>query len=236
MLRNMVTSVTSPATASRGLKASALQRISEIVLITGTVAAAAFAAGSVWLVRLGVATAILTALVACAFAWRELNTARHAHADAMLKASREHGAVLREERSRNAAVVDALGQRVFDAKKVIERQRMRIAAQRLEISGLKEDRVYLRGEVEHRGNVIWELREALREHEPELETPLDEADAEEVDAEVHHMPRRVLAGQEEFVWHELSPDDKLSESLPSLADLKIISMALPNYEDDRQLA
>ena len=113
---------------------------------------------------------------------------------------------------------------------------MRIAAQRLEISGLKEDRVYLRGEVEHRGNVIWELREALREHEPEPETPLDEADAEEVDAEVHHMPRRVLAGQEEFVWHELSPDDKLSESLPSLADLKIISMALPNYEDDRQLA
>jgi hypothetical protein len=129
-----------------------------------------------------------------------------------------------------------LGQRVFDAKKVIERQRMRIAAQRLEISGLKEDRVYLRGEVEHRGNVIWELREALREHEPELETPLDEADAEEVDAEVHHMPRRVLAGQDEFVWHELSPDDTLSESLPSLADLKIISMALPNYEDDRQLA
>jgi hypothetical protein len=231
MPRHMVTSVTSPATASRGLKASPLQRISEIVLITGTAAAAAFAAGSVWLVRLGVATAILTALVACAFAWRELNSARHAHADAMLKASREHGSVLREERSRNAAVVDALGQRVFDAKKVIERQRMRIAAQRLEISGLKEDRVYLRGEVEHRGNVIWELREAVRRHEPELETLL-----EEVDAEVHHMPRRVLAGQEEFVWHELSPEDKLSETLPSLADLKIISMALPNYEDDRQLA
>jgi len=227
----MVTSVTSPATASRGLKASPLQRISEIVLITGTAAAAAFAAGSVWLVRLGVATAILTALVACAFAWRELNSARHAHADAMLKASREHGSVLREERSRNAAVVDALGQRVFDAKKVIERQRMRIAAQRLEISGLKEDRVYLRGEVEHRGNVIWELREAVRRHEPELETLLEEADAE-----VHHMPRRVLAGQEEFVWHELSPEDKLSETLPSLADLNIISMALPNYEDDRQLA
>ena len=231
MPRHMVTSVTSPATASRGLKASPLQRISEIVLITGTAAAAAFAAGSVWLVRLGVATAILTALVACAFAWRELNSARHAHADAMLKASREHGSGLREERSRNAAVVDALGQRVFDAKKVIERQRMRIAAQRLEISGLKEDRVYLRGEVEHRGNVIWELREAVRRHEPELETLLEEADAE-----VHHMPRRVLAGQEEFVWHELSPEDKLSETLPSLADLKIISMALPNYEDDRQLA
>jgi hypothetical protein len=227
----MVTSVTSPAIASRGLKASPLQRISEIVLITGTVAAAAAAAGSLWLVRLGVATAIMTALVACAFAWRELNSARHAHADAMLKASREHGAVLREERSRNAAVVDALGLRIRDAGRVIERQRMRIAEQRQEIAGLKDDRVYLRGEIEHREKVIFELREAVREREPELATP--RADAE---AEVHHMPRRVLAGQEEFVWQELSPEDEISESRQALVDLKIISMALPNYEDDRQPA
>jgi hypothetical protein len=231
MPRHMVTSVTSPATASRGLKASPLQRISEIVLITGTVAAAAAAAGPLWLVRLGVATAIMAALVACAFAWRELNSARHAHADAMLKASREHGAALREERSRNAAVVDALGLRIRDAGKVIERQRIRIAEQRLEIAGLRDDRGYLRGEVEHRDKVIFELREAVREREPERDTPRAEAEAE-----VHHMPRRVLAGQDEFVWQELSPEDEISESRQSLVDLKIISMTLPNYEDDRQPA
>ena len=227
----MVTSVTSPATASRGLKASPLQRISEIVLITGTVGAAATAAGPLWLVRLGVATAIMTALLACAFAWRELNSARHAHADAMLKASREHGAALREERYRNAAVVDALGLRIRDAGKVIERQRTRIAEQRVEIAGLRDDRVYLRGEVEHRDKVIFELRQAVREREPELDTVHAESDAE-----VHHMPRRVLAGQEEFVWQELSPEDEISESRQSFVDLKIISMSLPNYEDDRQLA
>jgi len=229
----MVTSVTSPATASRGLTASRLQRISEIVLITGTVGAAATAAGPLWLVRLGVATAIMTALLACAFAWRELNSARHAHADAMLKASREHGAALREERYRNAAVVDALGLRIRDAGKVIERQRTRIAEQRVEIAGLRDDRVYLRGEVEHRDKVIFELREAVREREPELDTIQSDADAE---AEVHHMPRRVLAGQEEFVWQELSPEDEISESRQSFVDLKIISMTLPNYEDDRQPA
>jgi hypothetical protein len=231
MLRNMVTSVTSPATASRGLTASRLQRISEIVLITGTVAAAAAAAGTLWMVRLGVATAISAALLACAFAWRELNSARHAHADAMLKAAREHGAALTEERSRNAAVVDALGTRIFDASKVIERQRMRMAAQRLEISGLKEDRVYLRGEVEYRVKVISALRETVREQEVELITP-----PAELDAEVHHMPRRVLAGQEDFVWQELSAEDEITGAVPSLADLAIISMARPEYEDDRQPA
>jgi hypothetical protein len=231
MLRNMVTSVTSPATASRGLTASRLQRISEIVLITGTVAAAAAAAGTLWMVRVGVATAISAALLACAFAWRELNSARHAHADAMLKAAREHGAALTEERSRNAAVVDALGTRIFDASKVIERQRMRMAAQRLEISGLKEDRVYLRGEVEYRVKVISALRETVREQEVELITP-----PAELDAEVHHMPRRVLAGQEDFVWQELSAEDEITGAVPSLADLAIISMAQPEYEDDRQPA
>ena len=231
MLRNMVTSVTSPATASRGLTASRLQRISEIVLITGTVAAAAAAAGTLWMVRLGVATAISAALLACAFAWRELNSARHAHADAMLKAAREHGAALTEERSRNAAVVDALGTRIFDASKVIERQRMRMAAQRLEISGLKEDRLYLRGEVEYRVKVISALRETVREQEVELITP-----PAELDAEVHHMPRRVLAGQEDFVWQELSAEDEITGAVPSLADLAIISMAQPEYQDDRQPA
>ena len=231
MLRNMVTSVTSPATASRGLTASRLQRISEIVLITGTVAAAAAAAGTLWMVRLGVAAAISAALLACAFAWRELNSARHAHADAMLKAAREHGAALTEERSRNAAVVDALGTRIFDANKVIERQRMRMAAQRLEISGLKEDRLYLRGEVEYRVKVISALRETVREQEVELITP-----PAELDAEVHHMPRRVLAGQEDFVWQELSAEDEITGAVPSLADLAIISMAQPEYEDDRQPA
>jgi hypothetical protein len=231
MLRNMVTSVTSPATASRGLTASRLQRISEIVLITGTVAAAAAAAGTLWMVRLGVAAAISAALLACAFAWRELNSARHAHADAMLKAAREHGAALTEERSRNAAVVDALGTRIFDASKVIERQRMRMAAQRLEISGLKEDRVYLRGEVEYRVKVISALRETVREQEVELITP-----PAELDAEVHHMPRRVLAGQEDFVWQELSAEDEITGAVPSLADLAIISIAQPEYEDDRQPA
>ena len=107
--RHMLTGVTSPAAATRGLKDSPLQRVSEIVLIVGTVLAAAAASGSIWVVRLGVAVAIATALASCAFAWRALNTARRTHAQAMLKATREHGEVLTEERTRNAAVIGIAG-------------------------------------------------------------------------------------------------------------------------------
>jgi hypothetical protein len=225
----MVTSVTSPANASRGLKASPLQRISEIVLVVGTMAAAAAASGPLWVVRLGVAAAILAALIACAFAWREINSARHAHAQAMLKASREHGAALTEERLRNASVVEALQLRIADAGKVLERQRRRIAEQRLQLSDLRTDQAYLKGEIEHREKVITALQETVREGEPELSGLSDG-----VDAEVHHMPRRVQAEQELV---ELSDVEHMStESLSMEDDLTVIDMVLPNYEADRQPA
>jgi hypothetical protein len=226
----MVTTVTSQATASRRLKPSVLQRISEVVLIIGTVGAAAAAAGPLWVVRLGVATAITAALVACACAWRDLNAARHAHAQAMLQAAREHGATLTEERIRNAAVIDALSTRIADAGKVIERQRTRIAQQRLEMSKLDQDRAYLKGEIEYRDKIIAALRKTVGDPEAELV-----AASEESAAEVHHMPRRILAGHD-FVWQELSEDEVGSDSLPTVIDIKTVDMVLPNYEADRQPA
>jgi hypothetical protein len=211
-----VTTVTSQATASRRLKPSALQRISEVVLIAGTVGAVAATSGPLWMVRLGVAAAITAALVACAFAWRDLNAARHAHAQAMLQAAREHGARMSEERGRNAAVVDALSLRIADAGKVIERQRTRLAQQRLEMSSLNQERAYLKGEIDYRDNVITALRETVPDWDAELITSSAQSDAE-----VHHMPRRILVGHD-FVWQELSAEDEI--------------VVLPNYEADRQPA
>jgi hypothetical protein len=227
----MVTSVSSPATASRGLQASPLQRISEIVLIAGTVGAVVAASGTLWVARLGVAIAIAAALVACAFAWRELNTARRTQAQAMLKATREHGEALSEERSRNAAVVETLSGRISDSRKVIEKQRVIIAREREQICSLKDDRAYMKGEVEYREKVISSLRGAVREREAELIAFRDEPDAQ-----VHQMPRRVLA-EHEFVWQQLTDDDEIIAGLgPRVVDIKIIDMVLPNYEADRQPA
>lgn len=226
-----MTGVTSPAAASRGLKDSPLQRISEIVLIVGTVLAAAAASGPTSVVRLGVAVAIAAALVACAFAWRALNTARRTHAQAMLKVTREHGAALTEERTRNAAVVDTLSRRIRDAGKVIEKQRVTIALQRQQVTRLTEDRVFLRGEIEYRDKFISGLRETVRDREAELIALRDEPGAE-----VHHMPRRVLA-EHEPTWQELNAsDDTAAELSPDAVDLKIIEMVTPNHEAERQLA
>ena len=222
-----MTSVTSPATASRKLKASPLRRIAEIVLVVGTVVAVAAAFGPIWIVRLGLAVAITAAVVACVFAWREIHTTRRAHAQAMLEATRSHGAALTEERSRNAAVVHTLKLRITDAGRMIEKQRVTIARKQQQISSLRDDRAYLRGEVEYREKVISALRETVREREAELIVLRDGPDAE-----IHHMPRRVLA-EHESVWQELSASDGMR---PTMVDVTVIDMVLPNYEADRQFA
>src|SRR4029453_15794224 len=157
-----------PATASRGLQASRLQRISEIVLIAGTVGGVVAASRTLWVARLGVAIAIVAPLVACAFVWRELNTSRRTQAQAMLKATREHGEALREERSRNTAVVETLRGRIYNARKEMEKERVIIARERQQIGSLKDDRAYLMGEVDHRAKVISSLLETVREREAEL--------------------------------------------------------------------
>ena len=226
--------MTSPTFANRQAKPTTLRRASEIVLVSGTVVGVVAAFGPGWSVRVGVAVAVAAAVTACAFAWRELNSARRGHAKAMLAASQEHGRRLTEERTRNAAVVDTLSQRIADARTVIERLRVMVAELKMQVSGLRGDTVYLAGEVSHRENVISALRETVRAREAELISL-----REEDDCEVHHMPRRVLA-EHESKWDDIPGVDELwgDGSHPTVFDLKMIdtARAMPNYEVDRQVS
>lgn len=219
---------------SRKAKPSPLRRASEIVLVAGTVLAVAAAFGPTWLVRVGVGVAVVAAVLACVLAWRELFSARREHARQTLAASQQHGKALSEERSRNGAVVDTLTRRVKDGAVVIDGQRVIIATLRGEISTLKGDTAYLRTEVEHRETVITSLRETVRSREAELIA----LHSEGADADVHHMPRRVLA-EHESAWDELPDADDLwsDGSHPTVVDMKLIdaAMVLPNYEMDRKV-
>lgn len=211
------------STPSRQAKPSLLRRATEIVLVAGTVLALAAAFGPTWLVRVGVAVAVVTAVVACVLAWREHFASRRAHAAQMLQASQQHGQALSEERTRNGQVVDTLTRRVKDAEVVIGGQRVIIATLRGEISTLKGDVVYLRSEVEHRETVITSLRETVRSREAELIALHAEEGGE---AAVHALPRRVLA-EHESVWDGLPDADDLwgDGSHPTVADMVMIDFA-----------
>jgi hypothetical protein len=228
--RSRVTDVTSP----RQAQPSTLRRASKIVLISGTVIAVAAAFGPTWLVRVGVAVAIAAAILACVLAWRELFSAERRHAAQQLAATRAHGAALTQERTRNGEVVDTLTRRVREVSAVVETQNTVIANLRGKVSTLNGDRAHLRSEIGHRDTVITSLRETVRSREAELIALRDTSD----DADIHHMPRRVLA-EHESSWAELPDADELwnDGSHPTVVDLKMIdtAMVLPNYEVDRKV-
>lgn len=215
------------AAPSRQAKPTLLRRASEIVLVAGTVLAVGAAFGPTWLVRVGVAVAVVTAVVACVLAWREHFSTRRVHAAQMLQASQQHGRALSEERTRNGQVVDTLTRRVKDAEVVIGGQRVIIATLRGEISTLKGDSVYLRGEVEHRETVITSLRETVRSREAELTALHAEGD----DAAVHTMPHRVPVGTESAGDDLPDADDLWGDgSHPTVVDMVMIDFALLSDE------
>jgi hypothetical protein len=177
--------------------------------------------------------AVIAGLLATVFGWRELYWERRQHHRAMLAATWAHGEALTEERGRNAAVVDTLNGRLEDAGALIERQRVTIAEFKIKVSSLRGDKVYLEGEVAHREKVISSLRETVRAREAELITLRDESDAE-----VHHMPKRVLADHEPVRDELPDPGDLWTDrSAPTVVDLMMLETAMvrSNYESDREV-
>ena len=194
---------------SRREPTSRLRRATQLVLGLGTVFALGSAFGPLWLVRAGLVVAVLAGVLACSLAWRELFSARRQHARELLRTSQEHGATLHEERTRNAAVVQTLTERVQSAGMVIAGQRVTIATLRGEISSLAGEKTQLLGKLRARDGEIRTLRETVSAREAELVRQAEEA-------EVHHLPRRA----------DLAVLD------PTMVET---AMVLPNYEDDRRV-
>ena len=209
----------------------------------GTVVALLCTLGSVWVTRAGVVVAVVSAVVACICAWRELFHAERRHARTMLQASQRHGAQLREERQHNAGVVDTLTQRVQAVSRVVEGQQVTITALRHEVFALEGDRSTLRGRLADRDRTIDSLRTTVQKQDVELTSlradtaslrqdlavlRADAATTDE-DAEVHHLPRRVHAELEAVALGEDS-------DVLDLRSLETLRGVLPNYEVDRRRA
>ena len=213
---------------------SPLRRASTIVLVIGTILALAAAFGPTVLVRLGVVVAIASAITVAVLAGREIVAERRRHARQSLQTSRAHGTAMTQLRTRNAEVVEALTGHLHTAGAELDRQRTAIGELRQQVSGLHGERVHLQAEVAQRDTTISSLRDTVRAQERELV-----ARSDEVDGDLHHLPRRLLADSES-AWDDLpAADDLWSDGgHPTVVDLQMIDLAMvkPNYEQDRKLA
>nr|WP_294694972.1 hypothetical protein [uncultured Friedmanniella sp.] len=227
--------ITARPSASRSAPTSRLRRASEVVLVSGTLVAGVAAFGPSWSTRLGVVVAVVAAVVACVCAWRELFHAERRHARTLLQASRRHGAQLREERVRNAEVVDTLTERVRETVAVVDGQRVTIAGLRHEIFSLEGDRTSLRTAVADRDRTISSLRSTVQKQEVQiagLENRLQElVDEQDEDAaEVHQLPHRLNAAELAAIA------DHEDSAVLDLRTLETVRGVLPNYEEDRRFA
>jgi hypothetical protein len=203
-------------------------------LILGTASSFGLAFGPNWATKIGIAVAVAAAIVGCMLAWRELSQVRRAHAHQVLEISKKHGKALSEERRHNAGVLDLMSKRVKEYVVVVEGQKITIAQLRGQVSALRGDNAYLKTEIAHRETVIVSLRETVRARETELVSLL----TDDRDADVHTLPRRVLAeitaGPEEVA---AAGDLWTDASHPTVVDLQPIEdSAVPNFEDARKLA
>ena len=234
MSRQYGDDVTSPDLAgsspSRRAETSALRRAATIVLILGTVISLLSAFGPSWATLIGIPVAIVAAVVACILAWRELRLVRRAHARQLLQIDRQHGQELTDERQRNAEVVTVLTSRVQDYAGVIKGQKLTIAQLKVQLSTTQKDNFRLSAEIERRDHVIGSLRATVRAREAELRVLL----ADENGAEVHALPRRVLADHSAGANGSATA---VGEAQGGVVDLKVAeAKVLPNFEGTRKLA
>ena len=165
---------TAPAHA---LTASPRRRLARAVMATGSVAAVLLSMGPLALVRAGVVVAVLTAIVACVAAWREVADVRRRAAKLAGDALVAHGAKLREQRETHLRVLtvlqrrhDRLAERLDDAQH--DNARLRADAGRLagERDAARHERDALRVE---RDGLLLE-RDELRLERDVLEIQRDE--------------------------------------------------------------
>jgi hypothetical protein len=230
--------VTSPASAaskpSRRASTPPLRRAAKIVLIIGTASSFGLALGPNWATKIGIAVAVAAAIVGCMLAWRELWHVHRAHAQQMLEISKKHGKALSEERRHNAGVLELMSKRVKEYVIVVEGQKVTIAQLRGQVSALRGDNAYLKTEITHRETVIVSLRETVRAREAELVALL----TDDSDADVHTLPRRVLAETTADPEEVAAAGDLWTDgSHPTVVDMAPIDdLVLPNFEGDRKLA
>jgi hypothetical protein len=157
--------------------ASPLRRASQIALLVGAGLAVAAAFGPLWIVRAGIALAIIAGFVAVRYAWQEQRQTREEAGRTSLRQLREHSTLLSTERRRNSEVVSVLRQHNDSATERLAEREMTIGQLSSELSSLRGSNAVLRSELVESDQRITQLRASLAEHVAELQQHTPEGEA-----------------------------------------------------------
>lgn len=205
--------------AGRRSASSPLKRAAVYALTAGGVLGIAAAFGPIWIVRAGIALALVAGVLAVRFAWRETRQERQEHGQQLLGQVRAHNDQLTSERRRNLEVMELLRRASEDSDEEVVKLQLRIGKLRTELSSLRGDNASLRADILDRDRRIRQLAADLAAREEELRR-LRAAEA----AEVLPMPRYA----DKADWDALpTTEDVWAEgNYPTVVDLQ--KLAFPN--------
>lgn len=147
---------------------STMRRAAQYALGAGTVLAIAAAFGPIWVVRAGIAIAIIAAFLAVRFAWKELGQARKEAGRHSLEQLQAHNVLLTTERERTGQVLQTLRDENTKSDEKVSKLVVTIGDLRSELSTLKGDKAALKVDLIERDHRIKRLRTELDEALAEL--------------------------------------------------------------------
>lgn len=135
--------------------------------MVGTIVAAASLLGTVWLVRAGVVVAVLMAFAAVAMAWKQLARERSEHQVEIREQVALRVTLSERHHTDSVAMIDRFTARTDNLKAVIAKLRRQLGAANAELSTMRGNSVWLRGEVAERQARIDALTTRIAELESE---------------------------------------------------------------------
>lgn len=120
------------------------------ILVVGAVAAAASLFGDIWIVRAGVVAAVVMSVAAFIVAGRQLQRERAEHKEQL-----HHEVELRTQQAErfhadSLAMIDRFNDRIENLKGVVLKLRRQLAAAQSEMSSMRGNAAWLRGEIAER--------------------------------------------------------------------------------------
>ncbi|WP_145978592.1 hypothetical protein [Granulicoccus phenolivorans] len=219
----------SESTKTKQSGVNALRRAGIITLAAGAVVAIAAAFGPVWVVRAGIAIALVAGLVALQFAWKAVRRSQ-AEARAEIRESMQtQGQHLSVERQHNGEVLSVMKSYNDRADGKLAALHGDIDRLRTEINALLGEKAHLQADVIERDLTISRLKRELSRAEAELKKLRQAEEAESADrAEVVSMPRYAMS---ESQWAALPTAAELwnTGEHPSISSLE--QLAFPGHTD-----
>ncbi len=195
-------------------KKSSERNLALTILVVGTLAAVASLFGDIWFVRAGAIVAVVMAFAAAGLAWRQLERERAVHQEEVRRQIALRVTQADKHHDDSLAMLDRFNGRAENLKTVIATLRRQLGSANSELSSMRGNSVWLRGEIAERQSRIDALSARLAEVEARN------------DANIIQLPRHGVASLDprvEDLWDE--------DEHPTMVDLA--KLQLDDFEEYR---